>query len=72
MTETLIADWIKDLKKFQREKIARDSERYLSLSNALCRRVLLDFLGMNAKQVKKQNKLSKYPEERQYLSAFIR
>ncbi len=71
MTETLIADWIKALEKFQREKITRDSERYLSGNYALCRRVLLDFLGMNAQQVK--NKINyKNTRKAGNISAFIR
>lgn len=45
MTDALIADWIKGLKKPVRTKILHDSKKHLIQSNRLCRRVVRDFLG---------------------------
>ena len=43
LTEMLIRDWSKDLRKFQQEKIVRDTPRYLAESNRLCRMIAEDF-----------------------------
>ncbi len=45
MTEELIRDWSKDVTRFQREKIERETPRYLAESNRLCRMVAKDFIG---------------------------
>jgi GMP synthase (glutamine-hydrolysing) len=47
MTEGLIRDWTSSEKKFLKEKIGRDTERYLERSNWLCRRVAREFLYGN-------------------------
>ena len=47
MTESLIRDWIKGEKKFLKERIERDTERYLAESNRLCRQVAMEFLFGN-------------------------
>lgn len=44
MTGALIADWTKGLRASRREKILRDSQRYLSESNRFCRQVAGEFL----------------------------
>jgi len=44
MTEGLIRDWIKDERKFLKERIGCDTERYLKKSNRLCRQVAGEFL----------------------------
>jgi len=44
MTEDLIRDWTSGEKKFLKEKIGRDSERYLETSNILCQLVAREFL----------------------------
>jgi GMP synthase-like glutamine amidotransferase len=44
MTGALISDWIKDLRLALREKILRDSPRYLKASNRLCESVAGEFL----------------------------
>ncbi len=44
MTGDLIRDWTKGEKMFLREKIRRDTERYLAESNLLCRQVAGEFL----------------------------
>jgi len=44
MTGALISDWTKDLRLSLREKILRDSPRYLKVSNRLCERVAEEFL----------------------------
>ena len=44
MTEGLIRDWTRGERKFLKEKIGRDSERYLETSNKLCQRVAREFL----------------------------
>ena len=45
MTESIIREWSKDLKKHQQSIIARDTPRYLAESNRLCRMVAEDFIG---------------------------
>jgi len=45
MTAEIIRDWSRPLKKHDREKIARDTPRYLAGSNRLCRMVAEDFVG---------------------------
>lgn len=47
MTESLIRDWTKGERKFLKEKIGRDTERYLAESNRLCRQVTMEFLFGN-------------------------
>jgi GMP synthase-like glutamine amidotransferase len=47
MTEGLIRDWTSGERKFLKEKIGRDTERYLERSNWLCRRVVREFLWGN-------------------------
>jgi GMP synthase-like glutamine amidotransferase len=44
MTGELIRSWSRGLKKYDREKIARDTPRYLAGSNRLCRMVAEDFI----------------------------
>jgi GMP synthase-like glutamine amidotransferase len=44
MTGAIIRDWSRGLKRYDREKIARDTPRYLAESNRLCRIVAEDFL----------------------------
>jgi GMP synthase-like glutamine amidotransferase len=44
MTGDLIRSWSRSLKKYDREKIARDTPRYLAGSNRLCRLVAEDFI----------------------------
>ncbi len=44
MTGDLIRDWTKEEKTFLRQKIGRDTERYLAESNRLCRQVAMEFL----------------------------
>lgn len=45
MTETIVREWSKDLRKHQQSVIARDTPRYLAESNRLCRMVAEDFIG---------------------------
>jgi len=45
MTDTIIREWSKDLRKFQQSVIARDTPRYLAKSNRLCRLVAEDFIS---------------------------
>ncbi|MDO9550320.1 MAG: type 1 glutamine amidotransferase [Methanoregula sp.] len=45
MTEGLIRNWTAGERKFLKEKIGRDTERYLAKSNRLCRKVAMEFLG---------------------------
>jgi GMP synthase-like glutamine amidotransferase len=45
LTGEIIRDWSRDLNAFQREKIERETPRYLAESNRLCRRVAGEFLG---------------------------
>ena len=47
MTEGLIRDWTSCERKFLKEKIGRDTERYLERSKMLCRRVAREFLYGN-------------------------
>ena len=47
MTESLIRDWTKGEGKLLKEKIGRDTERYLVESNRLCRQVAMEFLFGN-------------------------
>lgn len=44
MTGEMISLWSRSLKRYDREKIARDTPRYLALSNRLCRLVAEDFI----------------------------
>lgn len=44
MTQELIRDWSKDLRKHQQIAIARDTPRFLAESNRLCRLILDDFI----------------------------
>ncbi len=44
MTESLIRGWTKGERKFLKERIGRDTKRYLTESNRLCRQVAMDFL----------------------------
>jgi GMP synthase (glutamine-hydrolysing) len=45
MTDTIIREWSKDLRKHQWSVIARDTPRYLAESNRLCRLVVEDFIS---------------------------
>lgn len=45
MTDAIIREWSKDLRKHQQSVIARDTPRYLAGSNRLCRMVAEDFIG---------------------------
>ncbi|MDD1694248.1 MAG: type 1 glutamine amidotransferase [Methanoregula sp.] len=45
MTDTIIREWLKDLRKHQQSVIAMDTPRYLAESNRLCRMVTEDFIG---------------------------
>ncbi len=47
MTEDLIRTWTSGEKKFLRDKINRDTERYIESSNMLCRQVAMEFLYGN-------------------------
>jgi GMP synthase-like glutamine amidotransferase len=47
MTGEIIRDWSRGLKRYDREKIARDTPRYLAESNRLCRIVAEDFAGVS-------------------------
>ncbi|MEI7649278.1 MAG: type 1 glutamine amidotransferase [Methanomicrobiales archaeon] len=47
MTDVLIRDWTKNERKFLKERIGRDTERYLAESNRLCRQVAMEFLFGN-------------------------
>jgi GMP synthase-like glutamine amidotransferase len=47
MTGKIIRDWSRGLKRYDREKIARDTPRYLAESNRLCRIVAEDFAGVS-------------------------
>jgi GMP synthase-like glutamine amidotransferase len=48
MTGEIIRDWSRGLKRYDRERIARDTPRYLAESNRLCRIVAEDFAGVRA------------------------
>ncbi|MDD1689360.1 MAG: type 1 glutamine amidotransferase [Methanoregula sp.] len=45
MTDTIIREWSKDLRKHQQSVIARDTPRCLAESNRLCRMVAEDFIS---------------------------
>jgi len=47
MTDGLIRDWIKGERIFLKERIGRDTKRYLAESNRLCRQVAMDFIFGN-------------------------
>jgi GMP synthase-like glutamine amidotransferase len=47
MTTDLIRDWTSGERKFTKEKIRRDTDRYLERSNNLCRDVAHEFLSGN-------------------------
>ncbi|MGD1004053.1 MAG: type 1 glutamine amidotransferase [Methanoregulaceae archaeon] len=44
MTDSLINDWTKDLPMKKRERILRDTQRYVTESNTLCSKLMKDFL----------------------------
>jgi len=44
MTEEIIRDWSKELKRHQQEKIARDTPCFIAENNLLCRLVMDDFI----------------------------
>ncbi len=44
MTEEIIRQWSRALRKHEQEKIARDTPRYIAGSNLLCRKVAEDFI----------------------------
>jgi len=52
MTESLIRDWAKGERKYLKEKIGRDTERYLAESNRLCRQVAREFLYVNIRNTR--------------------
>jgi len=52
MTESLIRDWTKGERTFIKEKIGRDTERYLAESNRLCRLVAREFLYGNVRNTR--------------------
>jgi GMP synthase-like glutamine amidotransferase len=45
MTDAIINEWSRDLRKHRQGVIARDTPRYLAESNRLCRLVAEDFIG---------------------------
>ena len=45
LTGAILRDWSRDLKRFEREKCARETPRYLSESNRLCRMIAENFVG---------------------------
>jgi GMP synthase-like glutamine amidotransferase len=45
MTDALIADWTRGLKKSVHTKILKDSKNYLIPSNSLCRHIVRDFFS---------------------------
>jgi GMP synthase-like glutamine amidotransferase len=45
LTDEIIREWSRDFRKYQKEKIARDTPRYLVESNRLCRLIAEDFIG---------------------------
>ncbi len=45
LTEPIIREWSKELKKFTREKIERETPRFLTESNRLCRTVTGNFIS---------------------------
>jgi GMP synthase-like glutamine amidotransferase len=44
LTDDIIRNWSKDLRTFQRDRISRDTPRYLTESNRLCRLIVEDFI----------------------------
>lgn len=46
LTGPIINDWSRELKKFTRETIERETPRYLAESNRLCGRVAENFIGV--------------------------
>ena len=44
LTGEIIRDWSRDLRMFQKARIARDTPRYLAESNRLCRLIAEDFI----------------------------
>jgi GMP synthase (glutamine-hydrolysing) len=44
MTEEIIRQWSRALRKYEQEKIARDTPRYIAGSNMLCRKIAEDFI----------------------------
>ena len=46
MTDAIVWDWSRDLRKHQQSAIARETPRYLAESNRLCRMVAEDFIGI--------------------------
>lgn len=44
LTDTIIQDWCRDLKRHMQEKILRETPRYLAESNRLCRIIGEDFV----------------------------
>jgi GMP synthase (glutamine-hydrolysing) len=55
LTEGIIRDWSKDLRRNRREKIARDTPRYLAESNRLCEMVAEEFTGCHNYPWKQQD-----------------
>ena len=45
LTEEIVQDWSRGLRKFTRESIRRDTPRFLPESNRLCRIIAEDFIG---------------------------
>jgi len=45
LTEAILRDWRRDLKRFEREKCARETPRYLAESNRLCQMIALNFVS---------------------------
>jgi GMP synthase-like glutamine amidotransferase len=45
LTGQIIRDWSRDLKRYTREKIARETPRYIVESNRLCRMIAEDFIA---------------------------
>lgn len=46
MTETIVREWSRDLRKYEQSVIARDTPRYLAESNRICQIVAKDFINM--------------------------
>jgi GMP synthase-like glutamine amidotransferase len=45
MTDTIVREWSKELRKYEQSVIARDTPRYLAESNRLCRMIAEDFIS---------------------------
>jgi GMP synthase-like glutamine amidotransferase len=45
LTGEIISDWTREMNKYSREKIARETFRYLAESNRLCRMIAEDFIA---------------------------